>query len=136
MVTKKLFLYFPQSETEKPIIYRLVKDYNLMVNIFRARVTPEEYGYLVLDVSGEEQDVEAGIEFLRTLNIEINENGKGLRWDSDQCVHCGNCLTHCPTAALHTVNRATMEISFDEEQCIHCLSCLKNCPFGAVSSVF
>ncbi|MHC4656143.1 MAG: NIL domain-containing protein, partial [Planctomycetota bacterium] len=48
-ITKKLMLFFPKCECEKPIIYHLVKDHNLIVNIFRAKVTPEEEGYLVLD---------------------------------------------------------------------------------------
>ena len=43
-VTKKLLLFFPKCECEKPIIYHLVKDYNLVVNVFRAKVTPEEEG--------------------------------------------------------------------------------------------
>ena len=45
-ITRKLYLYFPKSETEKPIVYKLVKDYGLIINIFRAKVTPEEEGYL------------------------------------------------------------------------------------------
>ena len=53
-VTKKLMLFFPRCECEKPIVYHLVKDYNLVVNVFRAKVTPEEEGYLVLDVTGTE----------------------------------------------------------------------------------
>lgn len=136
MITKKLFLYFPQSETEKPIVYRLVKDYNLVVNIFRAKVTAEEYGYLVLDVTGDEKDIEAGIEFIKTFKVEVNETERGLRWESEICVHCGNCVPHCPTKALFVVDRATMKIGFDEDLCIHCLSCIENCPFGAVSSMF
>ena len=43
-VTKKMMLYFPKCECETPIIYYLVKDYDLMVNVFRAKVTPEEEG--------------------------------------------------------------------------------------------
>ena len=41
-VTKKLMLFFPKCECEKPIIYHLVKDYDLIVNVFRAKVTPNE----------------------------------------------------------------------------------------------
>ncbi len=41
VITKKLMLYFPECETEKPIVYHLVKDYDLMINIYRARVTPD-----------------------------------------------------------------------------------------------
>ena len=32
-VTQKLMLFFPKCECEKPIIYHLVKDYNLIVKV-------------------------------------------------------------------------------------------------------
>ncbi len=44
MITKKIYLYFPKSETEKPIVYQLVKEFDLIVNIFRAKVTPRGGG--------------------------------------------------------------------------------------------
>mgnify|MGYP000435934947 CR=1 FL=1 len=75
MITRKLMLYFPKSETEKPIVYHLVKDYGLVVNIFRAKVTPEEEGYLVLDVTGTEEDIEKALAFIKTFNVAINTAG-------------------------------------------------------------
>lgn len=136
MVTKKLLLYFPKSETEKPIVYHLVKDYNLIINIHRAKVTPEEYGYLVLDVTGDEPDIERGMEFVRTFDVQIDETEKGLKWDQEVCTSCGNCIPHCPTKALHIKDGATRRVFFDPTLCIECLSCISNCPFGACSSIF
>ena len=136
MVTKKVLLYFPKSETDRPIVYHLVKDYGLVINIFRAKVTPDEYGYLVLDVTGEEEDIERGMAFVRTFDVQVNETDKGVTWHADLCTHCGNCVPHCPTHALAVVDRSTMDIGFDPSLCIDCLSCLKNCPFGACTSVF
>ncbi len=136
MSTRRLLLYFPKSETEKPIVYHLVKDYDLVINIFRAKVTPEEYGYLVLDVTGSEQNIARGMEFVRTLNVQVDETQKGVRWDREQCTMCTNCVPHCPTKALHVADRATMEVAFASQLCVECLSCLENCPYGACSSIF
>jgi ferredoxin len=136
MITKKYFLYFPKSETEKPIVYHLVKDYNLIINIFRAKVTPEEEGFLVLDITGKEEDICRGLEFIKTFNVTINEKTNGLRWDKNICTSCTNCIPHCPTKALHVPDRITMQVVFDDEKCIECLSCIKNCAFNACSSVF
>jgi len=136
MITKKLLLYFPECETEKPIVYKLVKDFNLMINIFRAKVTPDEEGYLVLDIGGDEEDIEKGLAYVRTFKVEINETNKGVRWDQDRCTACGNCLPHCPTGALHVPDRGNMKVVFEATRCIECLSCLRNCPFGACSSLF
>ena len=135
-VTKKLMLFFPKCECEKPIIYHLVKDHNLVVNVYRAKVTPEEEGYLVLDVTGTQPDIDAGMEFVRTFNVTINYTGKGVTWDVDECTHCGHCTTHCPTGALHIADEATREMAYDEAKCIECLACTRVCPFGVCASAF
>ena len=136
MITKKYFLYFPKSETEKPLVYNLVKDYDLIINIFRAKVTPDEEGYLILDISGTEENIKRGIEFVKTLNVRVNETVRGLRWDENKCTSCTNCIPHCPTKALYIEDLKTRRVAFDEEKCIECLNCLKNCPFNACTSVF
>jgi len=135
-VTKKLMLFFPRCECDKPIVYHLVKDHNLIVNVYRAKVTPEEEGYLVLDVTGTEEDIERGMTFVKTFNVSINYTGKGVTWDEDNCTHCGLCITHCPTGALHIANRATREVAYNEAKCIECLACIRVCPFGECASAF
>ena len=136
MITKKLFLSFPKSVTEKPIVYHMVKDFNLIINIFRARVTPEEEGYIVLDVTGEKENIERGMDYVRSFNITIDEARKGVLWDQSKCTHCGKCVAHCPTKALYVADRNTMRIDFDSNLCVECLNCLKICPFNACSSRF
>ena len=57
------------------IIYHLVKDYNLVVNVFRARITPEEEGYLVLDVTGTQRDIDKAMElgFVDSVHADPGE---------------------------------------------------------------
>ena len=74
-ITRKLMLFFPTCECEKPIIYHLVKDYDLVVNVFRAKVTPREEGYLVLDVSGAPTDIERALDFVKTFRVTVNDAG-------------------------------------------------------------
>jgi ABC-type methionine transport system ATPase subunit len=47
-VTKKIVLRFPKRLVDRPIVYRLVKDFDLEFNILKASVTPEQEGLLVL----------------------------------------------------------------------------------------
>lgn len=136
MITKKLMLFFPKCECEKPIIYHLVKDHNLVVNIFRAKVTPEEEGYLVLDVTGTENEIQSGIDFVKTFNVTVNLTNKGVIRDDAKCIHCGHCLTHCPSKALSIPNRATREIVYNGDTCIECLACIRVCPYNACYSSF
>lgn len=121
---------------EKPVIYHLVKDYDLVINIFRAKITAEEEGYLVIDVNGTEENIEKAMEYMRDSNVILNETNRGLQRDPDKCVHCGNCLSHCPTKALHIEDQRTRKIEFKEDLCIECLACVRNCPFGACYSIF
>ena len=135
-VTKKLMLFFPKCECEKPIIYHLVKDYDLLVNVYRAKVTPEEEGYLVLDVTGSEEDIALAMEFVNTFDVTVNYTGKGVSRDEESCTHCGVCVGHCPTGALKIEDRATREVVYREADCIECLACIRVCPFGACTSAF
>lgn len=136
MITRKLMLYFPKCECEKPIIYHLVKDYGLIVNVFRAKVTPEEEGFLVLDVTGTEQQIQQGIDFVKTFNVTVNFTGKGVTWDSGRCTHCGYCVPYCPTGALKIADAATRQVAYIESECIECLACVRLCPYGACASAF
>ena len=129
-------LFFPKCECEKPIIYHLVKDHNLIVNVYRAKVTPEEEGYLVLDVIGTEEDIQKAMDFVRTFNVTVNYSGKGVTRDERRCTHCGHCVTHCPSGALRIENKATREVIYNEADCIECLACIRVCPFGACASAF
>ncbi|WP_028584882.1 NIL domain-containing protein [Desulfogranum mediterraneum] len=136
MITKKVYLYFPKSETEKPIVCELIRNFDLTINIFRAKVTPEEEGYLSLEITGTEEHLEQAYEFLKGFDVVIHAGSKAVHWDSERCTHCGNCLTHCPTGALHLADQATRTVAFTEEKCIECLSCITNCPFGVCTSAF
>ena len=136
MITKKVYLYFPKSETDKPIVYQLIKEYNLMVNIYRAKVTPEEEGYLSLEMTGTEADMERAFTYLGKFDVDIHSGNIGLQWDADRCAHCGNCIVHCPTGALGYIDRVSRTVGFNEGKCIECLACITNCPYGVCSSAF
>ena len=136
MITRKLLIHFRTKQAEKPIIYHFVKDYDLIVSIFRAQINPDAAGHMVLEVTGKEKNIMKAIEFAKTSGVVIDPVNKNVLWDEDSCTHCGNCLTHCPSHALHIPDRESMKIVFDEELCIECQACLTNCLYGACKAAF
>ena len=90
----------------------------------------------MLDVTGDEADIERGLQFVRGFNVQIDESNLGVRWDEQLCIQCGACIPHCPTDALSIRDPATRRVSFDGKLCVACLACIETCPYGACSSIF
>ena len=135
-ITKRVIMTFPKFITGQPIITKLIKEFDLEVNIYRARVAPNKEGYIAIDVTGEESLIADGLEYIQSLNVDINLTMNSLLWDKDRCTGCGNCVPHCPTGALHVKDNRSRQIDFCRDKCIECLSCIENCPFGACTSIF
>lgn len=70
MKTQRLELTFPEKMIKKPIIYHLVKEYNVIPNIRRANVD-EKCGWMVLELSGEDEALENAFQHLQDLGVEI-----------------------------------------------------------------
>lgn len=126
-VSKRVVLHFPRSLVDQPIIYRLVRDYNLMFNILKASVTPKEEGLLVLELSGEEEDYEKGVRYLAEVGVEIQSLSRDVYRDEVRCTHCGACIIICPTHAFD-LEPSTRKVNFLDEKCIACGLCIKACP--------
>jgi ABC-type methionine transport system ATPase subunit len=51
-ISKRIVLHFPRRMVDRPIVSKLVKDFNLDFNILKASVTPDEEGLLVMELTG------------------------------------------------------------------------------------
>jgi len=127
MITKRIVLKFPPKLIDKPIVYKLVKDFNLVFNILRARVTPEEAGELVIELKGRKEKYAEGMKYLKGLGVKMQPLSQDVTRDETRCTHCGACITICPTGAFY-MDMKTMQIIFDTAKCIACELCVKGCP--------
>ena len=135
VVSKRIVLHFPQRVVERPIVYRLVKDYNLEFNILKALFTPEEEGLMVLELSGEQTDYDKGIKYLTKNGVRIQSLSRDIIRSEERCTHCGACITICPTAAFE-LDHLTRRINFYNEKCVACGLCIKACPPRAMEVHF
>ncbi|MFA5101201.1 MAG: NIL domain-containing protein [Candidatus Omnitrophota bacterium] len=135
MISKRIVLHFPQRLVDKPIVYRLIKDFNLEFNILKAYVTPQEEGLMVLELRGEDKEYEKGLEYLRASGVKIQPLSEDIVRNSAKCTDCGVCVTVCPAQAL-VVDQVSRKVVFDEEKCIACELCIKICPTHAMEVHF
>jgi ferredoxin len=135
MVSKRMVLKFPHRLVDQPIVYRMVKDYELQFNILKAYVTPREEGLLVLELTGEEKNFDKAIGFAKSLGVTVQPLSKDIKRNDARCTHCGACVPICPTEAL-VVDPKTRKVDFYNEKCIACELCIKACPPRAMELCF
>ncbi len=118
-----------------PVTYRLAKDFNVAANIIRAQVAPNQIGTLVLELSGDIDELEAAIEWMRSQDITVSLASREILIDEDSCVDCGLCTGVCPTEAL-TLEPKTFRLKFWRSRCVVCEQCIPSCPVQAISTNF
>ena len=135
MQKKRVVFSYPHHLIDQPVISGLIKNFDLVVNILRARITPKEEGRLVLEITGKRSALEAGINYLTEMGVEIQPLAQDVKWHEDRCTHCTACIAVCPTKALD-IDRTGMEVSFKRDRCIACELCIPVCPYQAMEILF
>jgi ferredoxin len=107
MHAEMLVLRFSEDVVDQPIIYRLVKDYDLEFNLLKATIYPRKEG------------------------VKVQRAAKDVRRNEERCYQCGACTAVCPTGALY-VKRPEMEVLFDSSKCSACELCCPVCPARAM----
>ncbi len=69
-VRRVVKLTFPQRLIKEPVTFKMAKKYGIIPNIRRARVT-EKIGEMILDLDGEEKNVEKGIKYLAKFGVKV-----------------------------------------------------------------
>ena len=130
---KRVTLTFPKQTVNMPITYRLAKDFNVAANIIRAQVAPNQVGKGVIELSGDIDQLDEAIEWMRNQGIGVSLSSREILIDEDLCVHCGLCTGVCPTRALR-LDPDSLKLVFNRAQCIVCEQCIPTCPVQAIST--
>lgn len=70
MAKRMVKLTFPEGLIKEPVTFRMAKQFDIMPNIRRAKVT-DTVGELVLELEGEEGNLEKGIKYLEDKGVII-----------------------------------------------------------------
>ena len=72
MVKRRVMFTFTSELITEPIIYNLGQQFRLVTIIRRADLT-EDRGYIVLELDGKEEDIEAGITWVTSNGVRVND---------------------------------------------------------------
>jgi ferredoxin len=131
MHAEMLVLRFSQEVVDQPIIYRLVKDYDLEFNLLKATIYPRKEGVMVMELRGHPKNFRRGLKYLKDSGVKVQRVAREVRRNEESCYQCGACTAVCPTGALY-VKRPEMEVLFDPEKCSACELCCPVCPARAM----
>jgi len=68
---RQVMFTFPQELIREPIIYSLGQQFKIVTNIRRADVT-ENRGWVMLELEGEDGDIEQGIAWVTSKGVRVD----------------------------------------------------------------
>ncbi len=131
MHAEMLVLRFGRDVVDQPIIYRLVKDFDLEFNLLKATIYPRKEGLLVMELRGHPKNFRRGIKYLKESGVKVKRVAHEVGRNEEVCFQCGACTALCPTGALY-IERPDMSVAFDPSKCSACELCVVVCPARAM----
>lgn len=126
----KLKLSFNRNSVDKPVIYHLIKKYDILCNILHADINYGSKGTLIAEWEGTDENLQQGLQYLKELGISYESYDKSILRDEDACIDCGACTAVCPTQALRMNREGYLE--FKKEKCVVCELCIPTCPLRII----
>ncbi len=71
MTKRRVMFTFTSELITEPLIYNLAQQFRLVTNIRRADLTTDR-GYIVLELDGKDEDIEAGIAWVTSKGVRID----------------------------------------------------------------
>ena len=68
---RRVMFTFTQENIREPVIHNLGHEFNLVTNIRRAALSVDK-GWIVLDLEGEENDIERGLAWVTSKGVRID----------------------------------------------------------------
>lgn len=128
---RRVVLSFPPNVVQTPVTYMLAKEYDIISNILRAEIAPEESGKLVMEMDGYPDRLDEAIQKIKDSGIEVTEIARKVIFNMDKCIHCGACVSVCLAGALKLDQ--DYHLQFIEPKCTVCEMCVPSCPVDVVN---
>ena len=76
MVKRQVMLTFPQELLKEPIIYNLGQQFKVVTNFNLADIT-EDRGWLMLEIEGEDKQIEDGLAWVMSKGVRVDTVTEG-----------------------------------------------------------
>jgi ABC-type methionine transport system ATPase subunit len=67
----RLNLTFPIERVEEPLLARAIKKFGVIVDIRRAQVEPDTGGYIMLEMTGTDRQIDDSIAFFKSFGVGV-----------------------------------------------------------------
>jgi len=124
-------LRFQKNTSNQPVIYHLVKEFDIEFNILKADILPQREGLMILGLKGTRENIKDGLAYLESYGVSIKKLATVINRDEQKCYQCGACTGVCPVSALY-VRKSDMAVIFEPEICTGCGQCVPICPVRAM----
>ncbi len=71
MARRQVMFTFPQDLIKEPIIYNLGQEFKVVTNVRRADIS-EDRGWVVLELDGNEKDIELGLTWVISKGVRVD----------------------------------------------------------------
>ena len=75
MAKRQVMLTFAVESISEPIIYTLGQQFNIVTNIRQAELA-EDRGWIILELDGEDKDIEAGLTWAISKGVRVDPVSK------------------------------------------------------------
>jgi L-aspartate semialdehyde sulfurtransferase ferredoxin len=72
MPKRRILLTFPEDLITEPVIHTMGTRYGIVTNVRRANVE-ERMGWVILEIDGPEEALDAAVAYASNLGVEVNE---------------------------------------------------------------
>lgn len=72
MATRHLQLTFPETRVTEPVIYNVIKKFDVVTSIRRANIAHHQ-GWMVIEATADDAALDAAIDYIRSLGVEVSD---------------------------------------------------------------
>ncbi|MDY0289606.1 MAG: NIL domain-containing protein [Sphaerochaeta sp.] len=128
---KRYALRFSPTLVEQPLVSKLVRTYDVDINILNADVASGRGGKLIVELSGSEEALRQSVLWLNRTGVVVSEMVKELNFQEELCINCGACTAVCSPRALFMDK--DWKLIYDADLCVLCGLCVQACPMQLFS---